>query len=94
MEEVAAVIRLGRLRWFGHLERMGNEDWVSACQMYEVDSAVGRRGKGRPRKTWEECALHDLHQLGLRRESDRQWTGGEERTYWGKTSNPCRARTK
>ena len=78
VEEVAAVVRRGRLRWFGHLERKGNEDWVSACRMYEYDSAVGRRGKGRPRKTWEECVMHDLHQLGLRRESalDRvEWRG-------------------
>ena len=40
-----------------------------ASRMYEVDSALGRRGKGRPRKTWEECVMHDLHQLGLSRES-------------------------
>ena len=37
--------------------------------MYDVDSAVRSREKGRPRKTWEECVMHDLHQLGLRRES-------------------------
>lgn len=78
VEQVATVVRRGRLRWFGHLERKGNEDWVSACRKYEVDSAVGRRGKGRPRKTWEECVVHDLHQLGLKKESalDRtEWRG-------------------
>ena len=55
VEQVAAVVRRGGLRWFGHLERKGNEDWVSACRKYEVGSAVGKRGKGRPRKTLEEC---------------------------------------
>ena len=36
------------------------------------------RGEGRPRKTWEECVMHDLHQQGLRMESalDRaEWRG-------------------
>ena len=78
VEQVATVVRRGRLRWFGHLERKGNEDWVSACRKYEVGSAVGKRGKGRPRKTWEECVVHDLHQLGLKKESalDRvEWRG-------------------
>ena len=28
---VADVVRRGRLRWFGHLERKSVEDWVSVC---------------------------------------------------------------
>jgi hypothetical protein len=35
--------------------------------MYEVDSAVGRRGESRPRNTWKEYVMYDLHQLGLRK---------------------------
>ena len=26
------VVRRGRLRWFGHVERMIGDDWVSACR--------------------------------------------------------------
>ena len=29
---VAVVVRCGRLRWFGHLERKGVKDWVFACR--------------------------------------------------------------
>ena len=29
---VADVVRRGRLRWFGHLERKSVDDWVSACR--------------------------------------------------------------
>ena len=52
VQGVAEVVRRGRLRWFGHLERKSVEDWVSACRNLEV---VGARCKGRRRKTWGEC---------------------------------------
>ena len=35
-QSVADVLRLGRLRWFGHLEHRSVDDWVSACRNVEV----------------------------------------------------------
>ena len=32
VQSVADVVRRGRLRWFGHLERRSVDDWVSACR--------------------------------------------------------------
>ena len=68
VEPVADVVRRGRLRWFGHVERKSGKDWVSACRGFVVGSAQGR-GRGRPKKTWDECVGQDLRRLGLRRES-------------------------
>ena len=59
---VADVMRRGRLRWFGHLERKGVDDWVSACRGLVVE---GTRGRGRSRKTWEQCVRDDMKLLGL-----------------------------
>ena len=36
VQSVADVVRRGRLRWFGHLERRGVDDWISACKKVEV----------------------------------------------------------
>ena len=58
---VADVVRHGRLRWFGHLERKSVDDWMSACRRLVVK---GTRGRGRSRKTWEQC-VDDMKLLGL-----------------------------
>ena len=59
---VADVVRRGRLRWFGHLERKNVDDWLSACRGLVVE---GARGRGRSRKTWEQCVRDDMKLLGL-----------------------------
>ena len=56
------VVRRGRLRWFGHVERKQSDDWVSACRLIVVESVKGR-GRGRPWKTWRECVEEDLSKL-------------------------------
>ena len=50
IESVSVVVRRGRLRWFGHVERKQPDDWVSACRHIIVESVNGR-GRGRPRKS-------------------------------------------
>ena len=42
---VADVVRRGRLRWFGHLERKSVDDWVSACRGLVVEGARGGAGR-------------------------------------------------
>ena len=42
------VVRRGRFRWFGHLERQSVDHWVSACRRLVME---GARGQGRSRKT-------------------------------------------
>ena len=44
---VADVVRCGRLRWFGHLERKSVDDWVPACRGLVVE---GARGSGQEKE--------------------------------------------
>jgi hypothetical protein len=74
-QRLSLLVRHGRLRWFGHVERKNKSDWVSACRKLEVE---GVRGKGRGRTTWDECVRDDINGLGLRKEDaqDRvRWKG-------------------
>src|SRR5207247_1589559 len=63
---VDRVVRRGRLRWFGHVERKEADDCVSTCRNLEMEGGV--RGKGRGRKTWMECVKKDMKDCGLKKE--------------------------
>jgi len=76
IESVTEVVSRGRLRWFGHLERMDGENWVTACRKIKVEGKVGR---GRGRKTWQECVNVTMKERGLKSEmaQDRvKWRRG------------------
>ncbi len=84
VENVVEVMRRGRLRWFGHVERKEVDDWVSACRNLEV---VGSRGRGTPRMTWRARLDGDMKDMGLRQgmAMDREkWRCG----IMGRTSDP------
>jgi len=75
VEEVDDVVRRGRLRWFGHLERKNVNDWVSSCRSMVVE---GDKCRGRGKKTWMECVKSDMRVRGLKLEwaQDRaKWSG-------------------
>ena len=61
---IECVVR-GRLRWFGHVEHMVGEEWVSACRNVKVE---GKGCRGRPRKTWLQCVKDDMKELNLKPE--------------------------
>ena len=48
LEPVSLMIKKSRLRWFGHVERKDDNDWVKRCITWEVE---GIRQRGRPKKT-------------------------------------------
>ena len=81
---MVGIVRRGRLRWFGHVERKADDDWVKKCTKVEV---VGKVGRGRGRKTWLQCVNSDMKDLGLRVEE------AQDRQLWkeafGEASEPC-----
>jgi hypothetical protein len=73
---VSERVRQGRLRWFGHVERKDECDWVSACRDLSV---AGAKGRGRSRKTWKECVVDDMRKMNLKREDAQDrglWRSG------------------
>jgi hypothetical protein len=57
------AVRQRKLRWFGHVERKGADDWVCTCRNVAVS---GERGRGR--KAWTEHVADDVRQLMLGQE--------------------------
>ena len=51
IDYIALVLQQNRLRWYGHVLRKDDDDWVKKCMEYEVE---GLRPRGRPNRTWRE----------------------------------------
>jgi len=85
IEDVTDVVRKSRLRWFGHLERKDDRDWVSACRNMVVP---GNAGKGRPRKRWMDVVEDDLKKGHLDRGLAKDRDGWRAQIV-GKTSDLC-----
>ena len=69
------MIKKSRLRWFGHVERKDDSDWVKRCITWKVE---GIRQRGRPKKTWWDCVKNDMESLGLSQkdvQSRNKWRG-------------------
>ena len=49
LEDIISVLQRNRLRWYGHVLRKEDNDWVKKCMEYKVE---GTRTRGRPKKTW------------------------------------------
>jgi len=69
--DVVDVIKRGRLLWFGHVDRKPREEWVKMCRDLVV---VGAQGKGKGKKTWQECVNADIKQMRLKKCDARDCT--------------------
>ncbi|KAL6563007.1 hypothetical protein OROHE_005594 [Orobanche hederae] len=59
---ISVKVREWRLRWFGHIRR---RQATAPVRRVESLLVVGRRKRGRPRRTWEEQLRLDLKSLNL-----------------------------
>ena len=65
VDDIALVLQRNRLRWYGHVLRKDDDDWVKKCIEYEVE---GSRPRGRPKKTWKEVVREDCQARKLNKE--------------------------
>jgi len=91
LDSITDVVTRSRLRWYGHVERKDEEEWIRRIRNFEVE---GRRPPGRPQKSWQELVSADLRRLRLR-PSDAEDRDSWRRTIHEATSNlgPPRKRT-
>ena len=55
-----------RLRWFGHIQRRPPEAPVRSGVLKHVDKV--KRGRGRPKLTWDESVKRDLKDWNISKE--------------------------
>ncbi len=59
---VVEWVKRSTLRWFGHTERMGNEEFVKVY----LSSVEGTNRRGRPLVRWEEGVQKYVNERGVR----------------------------
>jgi len=57
------------LRWFGHVERKDDNDWVKRIT-WEVE---GIRQRGCPKNTWYDYVKNDMESLSLSQKDAHKW---------------------
>ena len=62
--DITSLLQQNRLRWYGHVLRKDDNDWVK-CMEYEV---VGSRRIGRPMRTWLQVVQRGCQVRGLSRD--------------------------
>ena len=62
VEPITTVLRSGRLRWYGHVTRKSDENWMKKCMEYRVK---GRRPVRRPSMPWLESVEADVAELEI-----------------------------
>ena len=63
IKDLESILRTGRLRWYGHLERQPNDLRPNAVRRMDV---AGKASRGRPRKRWSDCVSADMSLLSKR----------------------------
>ena len=61
LPSIVRVIKSRRVRWAGHVARMGERRGVSRVW---VGNPEGKRTLGRPRRRWEDIIKMDLQEVG------------------------------
>jgi len=62
IDDITLILQQNRLRWYGHVLRKEDIDWVKKCMEYEVE---GSRSRGRPKRTWKEVMQKDCQACNL-----------------------------
>jgi len=56
IDDIILILQQNRLRWYGHVLRKEDTDWMRKCMEYEVE---GSRPRGRPMMRWREVVQKD-----------------------------------
>jgi len=78
LDDIISVLQQNRLRWYGHVLRKEDKDWVKKCMEYEIE---GARPRGRPKKTWTEIVEKDCQTREL------NWEDTMDRSRWRKEAD-------
>ena len=77
--KITDFISSQRLRWLGHVARMGEQRWPRRVMEGMME---GRRPVGRPRMRWKDNVMSDLEKVGVQNPLDEWQELATDRRTW------------
>jgi len=68
IDDIISILQQNTLRWYGHVLREEDADWLKKCMEYEVEGSRPTRTRGRPKRTCREVVQKDCQARNLNRE--------------------------
>jgi len=65
IDDIILIVQQHRLRWYGHVLRKQDIDWVKKCVQYKVE---GSKPRDITKRTWREVVQKDCQAHNLNRE--------------------------
>ena len=65
IDNIILIVQQNRLRWYGHVLRKQDIDWVKKCVQYKVE---GSKPRDITKRTWREVVQKDCQAHNLNRE--------------------------
>jgi len=65
IDDIILILQQNSLRWYGHVLRKEDSDWVKKCMEYEVE---GSKPRGRRKRTWKEVVQKHCQACNLNKE--------------------------
>ena len=81
IDDIALALQQNRLRWYGHVLRKEDDDWVKKWMEYEAE---GPRPRGRPKRTWRDVVREDCQARKMNK------VDAIDRCKWRKTIKDAR----
>ena len=91
MVQASEKITEKRLKWYGHVRRMKEEQIVR--RMLDVD-IPGKRRRGRPTLRWKDACKRDMTQAGLKEDNTTNRAEWRKNSYTGDPRQRDKPRTK
>jgi len=66
IDDIILILQQNRLRWYGHMLRKEDTDWLKKYMEYEVE---GSRLRGRPKRTWKDVVQKGCQARNLNKEN-------------------------
>jgi len=65
LDDIILILQQNRLRWYGHVLRKEDADWMKKCMEYGVEAS---RPRGKRKRTWKEVVQKDCQARNLNKE--------------------------